>query len=83
MPAFKYQLSNRLGPFSVEDYRRLALRRVPDMVWSYVDSGAEDLTTMDANRSAFDRYAFKRKVLTGKEAGDLSVEVAGLSLIHI
>jgi isopentenyl diphosphate isomerase/L-lactate dehydrogenase-like FMN-dependent dehydrogenase len=80
MPAFKYQLSNRLGPFNVEDYRRLAIRRVPDMVWSYVDFGAEDLTTMDANRSAFDRYAFKRKVLTGNEATDLGVEVGGAAL---
>lgn len=80
MPAFRYQLSSRVGPFNVEDYRRLAIRRVPDMVWSYVDSGAEDLKTMSANRSAFDRYAFKRKVLTGNEARDLRVEVAGVTL---
>jgi isopentenyl diphosphate isomerase/L-lactate dehydrogenase-like FMN-dependent dehydrogenase len=80
MPAFKYQLSHRLGPFSVEDYRRRAVRKVPDMVWSYVDFGAEDLTTMHANRSAFDRYAFRRRVLTGKEATDLRVEVAGAEL---
>ena len=45
------------------------------MVWSYVDYGAEDQTTMDANRGAFDRYAFRRKVLTGNEATDLGVEV--------
>jgi isopentenyl diphosphate isomerase/L-lactate dehydrogenase-like FMN-dependent dehydrogenase len=80
MPAFKYQLSNRLGPFSVEDYRRLAARKVPDMVWSYVDFGAEDLTTMQGNRTAFDRYAFKRRVLTGKEATDLRTTVAGTEL---
>jgi isopentenyl diphosphate isomerase/L-lactate dehydrogenase-like FMN-dependent dehydrogenase len=80
MPAFKYQLSNRLGPFDIEDYRKLARRRIPAMVWSYVDYGAEDLVTMRANRSAFDRYAFRRRILTGKEATDLSVEVAGQRL---
>ena len=80
MPAFKYQLSNRLGPFDVEDYRKLARRRVPAMVWSYFDYGAEDLVTMRANRSAFDRYALRRRILTGKETTDLSVEVAGQRL---
>jgi isopentenyl diphosphate isomerase/L-lactate dehydrogenase-like FMN-dependent dehydrogenase len=80
MPAFKFQVSNRLGPFTVEDYRRLARRRIPDMVWAYVDYGAEDLATLDANRSAFARYAFRRRVLTGKEATDLSTRVAGSEL---
>jgi L-lactate dehydrogenase (cytochrome)/(S)-mandelate dehydrogenase len=80
VPAFKYQLSNRFGPFSVEDYRRLAVRKVPDMVWSYVDHGAEDEHTMHGNRAAFDRYALRRRVLTGKEASDLRTRVAGVEL---
>jgi len=80
LPAFKYQLTNRLGPFDVEDYRRRARRRVPSMVWSYVDHGAEDEKTMAANRSAFDKYAFRRRILTGQEATDLAVNVAGQQL---
>lgn len=77
MASFKYQLSNRIGPLTVEDYRRLARRAVPDMAWAYLDYGAEDMQTMEANRSAFARYAFKRKVLTGNEATDLSVTIGG------
>lgn len=77
MPAFKYKLSNKTGPISVDDYRELARRRLPDMVWAYVDYGAEDLRTLEANRAAFGRYAFKRKVLTGNEVTDLRVTIAG------
>jgi isopentenyl diphosphate isomerase/L-lactate dehydrogenase-like FMN-dependent dehydrogenase len=78
--AFKYQLSNRVGPFDIEDYRRLARRRVPAMVWSYVDYGAEDLTTLAANRSAFDRYVFRRRILTGQKPNDIGVVVGGQQL---
>jgi isopentenyl diphosphate isomerase/L-lactate dehydrogenase-like FMN-dependent dehydrogenase len=78
--AFKYQLTSRSGPITVEDYHRLARRAVPSMVWAYVDGGAEDLRTLGANRAAFDRWALRSRVLTGNEATDLSVEVAGVTL---
>ncbi|MCK9897948.1 alpha-hydroxy acid oxidase [Frankia sp. AgB32] len=80
MPAFRYKLSSRSGPITVEDYRRRAKRAVPDMVWAYVDYGAEGMETLDANRSAFDRYMLRTKVLTGNEATDISVTVAGQDL---
>ena len=77
MPAFTYKLSSRPGPVTVEDYRVRARRAVPDMVWAYVDYGAEDLETLRANRAAFGRYMLKTKVLTGHEAQDLSVTIGG------
>ncbi|WP_216916473.1 alpha-hydroxy acid oxidase [Nocardia noduli] len=77
MPVFRYKLSSRPGPLTVEDYRARARRAVPDMVWAYVDYGAESMTTMDANRAAFDRYMLKSKVLTGHEATDLTTTLAG------
>ena len=80
MSVFQYKLSSRSGPITVEDYRRAARRAVPDMVWAYVDGGAEDHTTLRANRRAFDRWCLRTHVLTGKEARDLSVEVAGVPL---
>jgi L-lactate dehydrogenase (cytochrome)/(S)-mandelate dehydrogenase len=80
MSAFKYKLSSRPGPITVEDYRQLARRAVPSMVWAYVDSGAEDLVTLRSNRDAFDRWRLRSRVLTGNEATDLSVEVAGVPL---
>ena len=77
MPAFTYKLSSRPGPITVEDYRVRARRAVPDMVWAYVDYGAEDLETLRANRGAFGRYMLKTKVLTGHEAKDLAVTIGG------
>jgi len=76
VPAFTYRLSSRTGPITVADYRRLARRALPDMVWAYVDEGAEDLQTLDANRRAFSRYRLKAKVLTGNAPKDLSTTVA-------
>jgi isopentenyl diphosphate isomerase/L-lactate dehydrogenase-like FMN-dependent dehydrogenase len=80
MTVFKYKLTSRSGPITVEDYRQLARRAVPSMVWAYVDSGAEDLATLRGNREAFERWCLRTRVLTGREATDLSVEVAGVPL---
>ena len=80
MTVFQYKLTSRAGPITVEDYRQLAKRAVPSMVWAYVDSGAEDLGTLKANREAFERWCLRSKVLTGKDAKDLRVEVAGVPL---
>lgn len=78
--AYRFKVSSRLGPISIEDYRTLAKRSLPDGVWSFIEYGAEDLVTLAANRSAFDRYALRMKVLTGNSADDLSVHVAGQPL---
>jgi len=65
----------------VEDYRRLARRAVPRMVWAYIDGGAEDMRTVAANRTAFDRWQLRQRVLTGYPArDDLSATVAGQAL---
>jgi L-lactate dehydrogenase (cytochrome)/(S)-mandelate dehydrogenase len=77
VPTFQYRLRNPREPMTVADYRELARRKVPDMVWAYVDYGAEDLVTLQANRSAFDRYRLRTKVLSGNKADDLSAQVAG------
>ncbi|HEX7164554.1 MAG TPA: alpha-hydroxy acid oxidase [Trebonia sp.] len=80
MTTFKYKLSSRTGPITVEDYRRRARHAVPDMIWAFIDYGAEDLTTLQANRSAFGRYALRSRVLVGNEDVDLSTQVAGEQL---
>jgi isopentenyl diphosphate isomerase/L-lactate dehydrogenase-like FMN-dependent dehydrogenase len=77
VPPFKYKLSSKAGPITVEDYRRRAKRCVPGMVWAYVEFGAEDLATMQSNREAFGRYRLRTRVLTGNDATDLAVVVAG------
>ena len=64
---------------SVEDYRREARRRLPRMVWAYVDGGADDMVTVAANRSAFDDWYLTPEVLTGHDHHDLSGRIGGLS----
>jgi L-lactate dehydrogenase (cytochrome) len=80
MGTFQFRLATKPPPLSVDDYRRLARRAVPDMVWAYVEDGAEDMVTMSANRAAFSRYALRTRVLTGGEATDLSVGIGGARL---
>ena len=65
---------------SVEDYRRAARRRLPRMVWTYVDGGADDLHAVEGNRTAFDRWWLEPSVLTGHDAHDLRTTAAGLDL---
>ena len=79
MDAYGFDLRLRAPErlISVEDYRRAARRRLPQMVWTYVDGGADDLVTRDANRSAFARWSLVPRVLTGYDSHDLSTIVAG------
>jgi isopentenyl diphosphate isomerase/L-lactate dehydrogenase-like FMN-dependent dehydrogenase len=65
---------------TVEDYRRSAHRRLPAMVWSYVDGGADDRETLRDNREAFSRWALRSRVLAGNGAPNLSTTVASVPL---
>ncbi|MGN4224447.1 alpha-hydroxy-acid oxidizing protein, partial [Burkholderia gladioli] len=45
-------------PINVEDFRKLARRRLPRRVFDYLDGGAEDERGLRRNRDAFARLAF-------------------------
>ena len=60
---------------SVEDYRRLARRRLPKSVFEFVDGGALDELTLADNRAGFDRLRLLGRVLTDVSAPDLSVDL--------
>lgn len=78
--AFEYRWRASESLLNVDDYRRAARRRLPAMVWNYVDGGADDLMTRDANRTAFARWALLPRSLTGHGGVDLSTTVAGQPL---
>jgi isopentenyl diphosphate isomerase/L-lactate dehydrogenase-like FMN-dependent dehydrogenase len=80
MPAMDYRWRAPEKLISVEDYRRAAKRRLPQMVWTYVDGGADDLVTLGDNRDAFSRWAFKPRVLAGMKQAELATTVAGVPL---
>ncbi|MFP4086000.1 MAG: alpha-hydroxy acid oxidase [Desulfobacteraceae bacterium] len=61
--------------YSIDCARQVAKRRLPKMVFHFVDGGAEDETTLCRNRKVFDQITFKPRVLTGVTRRDLSATV--------
>ncbi len=49
--------------WNIADLREKAQRRLPRGVWEYLERGVEDETGMSRNRVAFDRIAFRPRVL--------------------
>jgi len=62
---------------SVEDYRRIAQRRLPHGVFDYIDGGAEDERTLAHNVNAFSHYEFQPRVLRDVSRLDTSTTILG------
>ena len=69
-----------LAPASVSDYRELARRRLPRLMFDYVDGGAFDEATLRANRDDLGKLMLKQKVLRDVSALDTSTTVFGQRL---
>lgn len=61
---------------NIDDLRRLARARLPRVVFDYLDGGAEDETTLRANREALDDLRLTPRLLGGGRV-DLSTEIFG------
>ncbi|HLV11319.1 MAG TPA: alpha-hydroxy acid oxidase [Trueperaceae bacterium] len=72
----------RLGPtvVSVADLRRLARRRLPRMVFDYIDGGAEDERTLRANEAAFAELTWRPRSAVVHPEVDLRTTVLGHEL---
>ena len=66
-----------LAPASVSDYRELARRRLPRMMFDYVDGGAFEEATLNANRNDLQRLSLKQKVLRDVSALETSTTLFG------
>ncbi|MFM9864724.1 MAG: L-lactate dehydrogenase [Micropepsaceae bacterium] len=66
-----------LAPASVSDYRELARRRLPRLMFDYVDGGAFDEATLRANRDDLSKLMLKQKVLRDVSALDTSTTLFG------
>jgi (S)-mandelate dehydrogenase len=62
---------------NVEDWREAARRRLPRLVFDYVDGGAEDGVTMRANRNDFERIGLLPCVLRSTVDVSTTTEVLG------
>ena len=67
-------------PISVEDFRRLARRRLPKMVFDYLEGGAEDERGLDRNRTVFNQIAFVPRRLVDVSQRDITTSLFGRTI---
>jgi L-lactate dehydrogenase (cytochrome) len=65
---------------NIEDLRRLARRRLPKVVFEYIDGGAEGEITLRENRRAFDAVTFRPRHCVALASCDLRTHVLGTEL---
>jgi 4-hydroxymandelate oxidase len=71
---------DRTQPSSLAAYEDAARARLPQATYDYYAGGAEDEVTLRANRRAFERWAFRPRVLVDVSAVDPSIELLGTRL---
>jgi (S)-mandelate dehydrogenase len=62
---------------NIADLGVLARRRLPKVIFDFMDGGAEDEVTLRGNREGFERYRFRPRLLTGNAKRDLSINLFG------
>lgn len=65
---------------NIEDLRELARRRVPRIVFNYIDGGAEAEWTLRENRQAFERVTLRPHQAAAVPSCDLRTRVLGMEL---
>jgi L-lactate dehydrogenase (cytochrome) len=69
-----------LAPATVLDYRELARRRLPRQLFDYIDGGAYEERTLEANVADLGRLLLRQLVMRDVSNRDPSVEVLGQRL---
>src|SRR2546430_13351089 len=64
---------------NIEDLRRAAKRRLPRVVFDYIDGGAEDEWTLRANSRAFEAVTLRPRCAVAVPSCDLRTVVLGAS----
>jgi isopentenyl diphosphate isomerase/L-lactate dehydrogenase-like FMN-dependent dehydrogenase len=70
-------LASDLACWNIADLRERARRRLPRGIWEYAERGTEDECGMARNRAAFERVAFRPRVLRGVQSVDTRTEIFG------
>ena len=65
---------------NIEDLRRIAKRRLPRVVFDYIDGGADAELTLRANSRAFEAVTFRPRCAVATSTCDLRTTVLGTSL---
>lgn len=67
---------------TVEDFRRIARRRLPRGVFDYIDGGAEDELTLAENKKAYRKLTFSPRVLRDVSDVSMSTTLLGRQLSY-
>ena len=62
---------------NVEDLRRVAEKRLPRILFDYIDGGSFSETTLARNTADFDEWELEQRVLTGLTDRDLGTTILG------
>ena len=62
---------------NIEDLRSRARGRLPKVIFEFIDGGAQDETTLHANREDFQKWRFRTRVLTDVSRRDQSITLFG------
>jgi len=65
---------------NIDDLRSLARKKVPKIVFNYIDGGAEGEVTLHENRRAFDSVSLSPRMAVAVPAVDLRTSVLGVDL---
>ena len=65
------------GLHTVDDFRRAAKRRLPKMVWDFVDGGADGELAVAANRRSLDDVLFSPRFLVDVTDRDVGTHIFG------
>lgn len=68
-----------MKPVNIDDYRRLAARRLPRMVFDYLDGAASDERGLSRNRKALEATTFEPKRLRDVSQRNLTTTLLGRS----
>jgi L-lactate dehydrogenase (cytochrome) len=71
--------SLHLAPATTEDYRRLAEKRLPRLLFDYIDGGADREVTLAENITDFDALKMKQRVMRDVSNVDTSISLLGES----
>ena len=63
--------------FNFQDFRNLALKRLPSPIFNYIDGAADDEETYKRNTKAYNEVDLIPSVLKGVESVDLSTTIFG------
>ena len=64
---------------NIHDLRKLARRRLPRMVYDYLEGGSEDQVTLKANREVFETIRFAPRTLVDVSQRSQKVTLFGTS----